>query len=116
MGRLVGDPSAAVIAGDVRANENLGLTAVQTLFVREHNRIVAALPDDLDEQTKFEIARRAVGAEQQWITFQEFLPAMGGALAVRGLRPCGRPQHHERVRHRWISSALTDPRRVRSVR
>ncbi len=77
MGRLFADPTAAVIAGDVRANENLALTAVHTLFVREHNRIVDALPDDLDEETKFQIARRVVAAELQYITYQEFLPAMG---------------------------------------
>ena len=80
MGRLFADPSEAVIAGDVRANENLGLTAVQTLFVREHNRLVELLPDDLDEETKFDIARRVVAALQQHITYTEFLPAMGVAL------------------------------------
>ena len=29
-----------MVAGDVRANENLALTATHTLFAREHNRIV----------------------------------------------------------------------------
>jgi peroxidase len=77
VGRLMADPQAAVVAGDVRANENVALTATQTLFVREHNRIVAALPRQLPEEIKFEIARRVVGAEQQWITYNEFLPAMG---------------------------------------
>ncbi|TDT18171.1 heme peroxidase [Ilumatobacter fluminis] len=79
-GRLFADPTSAVIAGDVRVNENLGLTAVQTLFALEHNRIVDALPDDLDEQTKFEIAQRSVAALQQYITYNEFLPAMGVEL------------------------------------
>ncbi len=77
MGRLFADPSAAVIAGDVRVNENLGLTAVHTLFAREHNRIVDRLPDDLDDEVKFDIARRVVSALQQYITYTEFLPAMG---------------------------------------
>ncbi len=81
MGRLFADPSQAVVAGDVRANENIGLTAVQTLFMREHNRIVDALPDDLDEETKFQIARRVVGALQQYITYTEFLPSLGVDLA-----------------------------------
>ena len=71
------DPTNAVVAGDVRANENLGLTAVHTLFMREHNRIVALLPDDMPEEVKFAIARRVVGATQQYITYEEFLPAFG---------------------------------------
>lgn len=80
MGRLFADPGAAVVAGDVRVNENLGLTAVHTLFAREHNRIVEQLPNDLDEETKFDIARRVVSALQQYITYTEFLPAMGVTL------------------------------------
>lgn len=75
------DPTTAVVAGDMRANENLGLTAVQTLFLREHNRIVALLPEDMPEEVKFAIARRVVGATQQVITYEEFLPALGIELA-----------------------------------
>jgi len=80
MGALIFDPDSAVVAGDMRANENLGLTAVQTLFAREHNRIVAELPEDLPEEVKFAIARRVVGATQQVITYEEFLPAFGVTL------------------------------------
>ena len=35
-----GTPDKAMVAGDVRANENIALTATHTLFAREHNRIV----------------------------------------------------------------------------
>jgi hypothetical protein len=77
MGQLQGSPLRAVVAGDVRANENIALTAVHTLFVREHNRIVDALPPELPEQVKFQIARRIVTAEIQRITYEEFLPAVG---------------------------------------
>src|SRR5439155_16288374 len=53
-GPLNGAPAQAVIAGDVRANENAALTAIHTLFAREHNRIVAALPSSLSAEAKFD--------------------------------------------------------------
>lgn len=87
VGRLLLDPSRRAIAGDVRANENIALTAVHTLFVREHNRIVNALPAELSEERKFQIARRVVGAALQFITYNEFLPALGVELRpYRGYR------------------------------
>lgn len=79
-GPLLADPDSMVVAGDVRANNNVPVTAVQTLFAREHNRIVDALPARLSDQEKFEIARRVVIAEMQYITYNEFLPAMGVRL------------------------------------
>ncbi|TMK53634.1 MAG: peroxidase [Actinobacteria bacterium] len=91
-GALNAFPSQAVIAGDVRANENIALTAIHTLFAREHNRIVAALPANLPAETKFEIARRILGAEEQYITYTEFLPALGVQLpAYRGYNPTVNP-------------------------
>jgi peroxidase len=80
MGALMGTPDRAVIAGDVRANENMALTSIQTLFAREHNRIVDALPGSLSQEARFQIARRVVGAEEQWITYHDFLPALGVQL------------------------------------
>lgn len=79
-GLLRGAPDAddiAVVAGDVRANENVALTAVQTLFAREHNRIVDRLPREWTEQRRFDVARLLVTATQQYITYTEFLPALG---------------------------------------
>src|SRR5262245_7270210 len=88
MGPLVGSPSKAAVAGDVRANENFALTAIQTLFAREHNRIVASFPDSLSDERKFQIARRVVGAESEYITYNEFLPTLGVALdRYRGYSP-----------------------------
>ena len=72
--------TSAVVAGDVRANERVGLTSVQTLFAREHNRIVSRCPATISQQDKFQLARAVVIAEQQYITYNEFLPAMGVSL------------------------------------
>jgi hypothetical protein len=79
-GRLLANPNNAAVAGDVRANENVALTATHTMFAREHNRIAAMLPSSLSAEDRFQIARRIVVAEQQYITYNEFLPAMGVTL------------------------------------
>jgi peroxidase len=69
------------LAGDVRANEQANLTAVHTLFVREHNRLADRIhtryPDLTDEEI-YQVARRLVGAEIQAITYKEYLPAVLG--------------------------------------
>ncbi|WP_460518707.1 peroxidase family protein [Flindersiella endophytica] len=87
-GRLAATPGRAAVGGDVRANENIGLLATQTLFAREHNRIVGLLPSSLSEEEKFQIARRVVIAEEQAVTYQEFLPMMGIRLpSYNGYNP-----------------------------
>jgi peroxidase len=80
MGPLAGTPNRAIVAGDVRANENIALTSLHTLFAREHNRIVSSLPSSLSAEERFQIARRVVGAEIQYITYTQFLPALGVRL------------------------------------
>lgn len=87
-GRLTGQPARAAVAGDVRANESMALEATQTLFAREHNRIVNLLPSSLSQEDRFQIARRVVIAEQQYITYTEFLPALGVNIpAYSGYNP-----------------------------
>lgn len=82
-----GTGSELFLAGDVRANEQVGLTAMHTLFVREHNRLaaeIAANDPALTGEEIYQEARRFVGALMQVITYQEFLPALLGpnSLAV----------------------------------
>ncbi len=88
-----GDPASFFLAGDFRANEQVGLTAMHTLFVREHNywadRVQAALPQ-LDGDEIYEYAKAIVTAELQAITYREFLPVLLGPRALpryRGYRP-----------------------------
>ena len=70
--------------GDIRANEQIGLIAMHTLFVREHNRLADLIsshyPDTDDEQI-YQLARKIVSAEIQAITYKEFLPALLGPYA-----------------------------------
>ena len=73
--------TALIVAGDVRANEQPGLTALHTVFLREHNsqatRMATQHPDWNDERL-YQEARRWVTAEFQSITVNEFLPALLG--------------------------------------
>jgi len=73
------------LAGDIRANEQVGLTAMHTLWVREHNHWAGifrfALPF-ADGDTVFELARAIVGAEMQAITYNEFVPLLLGEDAL----------------------------------
>ena len=80
-----GDSAALFLAGDVRANEHIGLTAIHTLFVREHNRYADSIRSEdpnLSGDEVFERARRLVIAHLQAITFNEFLPLLLGNDAI----------------------------------
>ena len=72
------------IGGDPRVNEQVGLTAMHTLWVREHNRIAEILRDEYDDttdETVYQMARKLVTAEINHITYTEFLPLMIGEYA-----------------------------------
>ena len=83
------DPDDLFVAGDVRSNEQPGLTAFHTLFLLEHNfqarRIAQQLRLDADDladakvdEYVYQLARATVAAEVQSITYNEFLPALFG--------------------------------------
>lgn len=73
-------------AGDTRATENPDLTAITTLFVREHNYQVDRLqklhPDWSGNQL-YQNARAIVTAEIENITYTEFLPHLLGPNAIQ---------------------------------
>jgi len=87
------DDPGMFLAGDVRANEQMGLTAMHILFVREHNNwcsVIRFWEPTLTGDEVYERARAIVGAEMQIITYKEFLPLLLGAGAIppyQGFKP-----------------------------
>lgn len=99
-------------SGDVRVNYQPQLTAMHTLWWREHNRIareLAKINKQWDDEILFQEARRIVIAEMQHITYSQWLesilgesrtklindnnqytdresPAIGNAFATAGIR------------------------------
>ena len=67
--------------GDARSNEHQALTALHTLFVREHNRLYDILSREYpgcSEETLYYMAKEQVRAHIQYITFDEFVPTYLG--------------------------------------
>ena len=72
-------------AGDSRATENPLLSSLQTLWVREHNRIADELTranPALNDEQIYQKARTKVMGLLQHITYDEFLPALLGDNAI----------------------------------
>ncbi|XP_072015925.1 peroxidasin-like [Amphiura filiformis] len=72
-------------AGDVRANEHLGLIAIHTVWVREHNRIADELKlinPHWNGETIYQEARKIVGALHQIISFDHWLPKIVGSKGM----------------------------------
>jgi hypothetical protein len=86
------------LSGDIRVNENVGLTSMHTIWVREHNSIADQLATenpDWDDNKIFQEARKQVVGEMQAITANEFLPQMLGGEGLdkyHGYNPEVSPQ------------------------
>lgn len=79
------DEDGNLVAGDVRAGENVALSSMHELFVREHNRLVEELRESdpsLTDEELFEGARLRLEIEVQAITYNEWLPLLVGENAI----------------------------------
>lgn len=81
-------------AGDVRADENLVLTSLHTLFVQEHNRLAdeigaqcSAAGQSCSGDAIFSAAQQIVAAQQEKIFYDEFLPIFLGTDDLSALVP-----------------------------
>ena len=69
------------VAGDVRANEEVSFIVIHTIWLREHNRIAAALANlnpEWDDERLYQESRKIVAAQLEQITLYEFLPIILG--------------------------------------
>ncbi|XP_068167965.1 eosinophil peroxidase-like [Antennarius striatus] len=69
------------VAGDERVDENIALTSLHTLLLREHNRLARALArlnPHWDGERLYQEARKIMGAYFQIITFRDFLELIVG--------------------------------------
>ncbi|KAK8751902.1 hypothetical protein OTU49_010978, partial [Cherax quadricarinatus] len=74
------------LAGDSRVNEQPGLTAIHTLWVRQHNRVARDLQNlnpHWSDEAVFQETRRIIIAQIQHITFNEWLPIIVGDSFMR---------------------------------
>ncbi|XP_023194288.1 eosinophil peroxidase-like [Xiphophorus maculatus] len=88
--RITNDTNArevpCFIAGDGRVDENIALTSLHTLFVREHNRLARQLKrlnPHWDSETLYQEARKIMGAYTQMFVFRDYLPHIVGPDAMR---------------------------------
>lgn len=90
--RVTNDPNAievpCFIAGDGRVDENIALTSLHTLFMREHNRVARALKrinQQWDSETLYQESRKILGAYTQIFVFRDYLPHIVGPDTMRRL-------------------------------
>ncbi len=69
------------LCGDARCNEQISLTIMHTIWLREHNRCVkelAVINPQFDDERLYQECRRIVGALIQKITYKDYLPKVFG--------------------------------------
>ena len=74
------------LAGDVRVNEQIHLTVLHTLYVRDHNRMaleLGKLNPHWDDERIYQETRHIIAATVQFITLNEFLPIVLGPDMIK---------------------------------
>ncbi|CAN8025602.1 unnamed protein product [Ixodes persulcatus] len=72
-------------SGDGRVNQSPGLTVIQTLFMRQHNRIAKMLRSvnkGWNDERLFQVSKRIVESQFQHVVYGEWLPTFAGRDAV----------------------------------
>lgn len=92
----------------------IALTSVQTIWMREHNRVATELRNfhgNWDDELLFQEARRIVVAEYQHIVYNEWLPIVIGRryMEVFQILPYGQGYYtgHDSLTEPTISNAFT---------
>ncbi|EDW78831.1 uncharacterized protein Dwil_GK12503 [Drosophila willistoni] len=99
------------VSGDIRVNEQVGLLAMHTIWMREHNRLATKLKEinpHWDGDTLYQEARKIVGAQMQHITFKQWLPLIIGesGMAKLGEYKGYNPQVEPSIANEFATAAL----------
>ncbi|CAG2105713.1 unnamed protein product [Medioppia subpectinata] len=74
------------VGGDVRVNEQTGLTMLHNVLLREHNRIaeiLQGLNPEWSDESVYQETRRIVAAQIQSITYNEWMPLILGRSVMK---------------------------------
>ncbi|XP_059475444.1 peroxidase-like isoform X2 [Neocloeon triangulifer] len=98
-------------AGDGRVNEQPQLTVTHTVWLREHNRLAAALGEmhpKWSDEAIFQEARRIVVAQMQHITYNEWLPIILGRERMDLLRLSPQENGGTRLYDETLNAGITN--------
>ncbi|GFV80851.1 peroxidase [Trichonephila clavipes] len=78
--------STCLKSGDVRLNQHTALSGIQTIYMREHNRIATKMKElnpHWEEERLYQESRRLNIAQLQCITYREYLPQLLGSSIMK---------------------------------